>query len=159
MQDVSIPSDYQNHDSNICNSINISHAAVSLCSSGSTDGTSMDKVLHNLNSGENHVGHLTPCNGQPSETVADVPSDFDGEYKSTKRIPATFPSPSGSPMSTNMIETPSEEKISNVLCSNSESVGKNFSKLPLGGDQSSDSHSWGKRVVSCESPFIFTIFE
>lgn len=143
-----IPSDYQNHEDNIFNSINVSQVAVSCCSSGSTKGTSRDKLLYNLNSGENHVGQSTPCNGQPPETAADVPSDVDGEYKSTKGIQATVPSPSGSPMTTDMIEAPSEEKISNVLNSNSESVGKNFSRLALGGDQSSDSHSWGKRVVS-----------
>lgn len=144
-----IPSDYQSHDVHLFNSTNnMSEIAVSFRNSGSTKSISEDKLLSKLNPGENQVELSTPSNEKPLGVAPDIPSDFMGKKKSTKEIPTKTPSQTVSPISTNTTEAPSEGKISNVVSPRSESVGNNFSKQPLGGDQSSDNHSWGKRFVS-----------
>lgn len=144
--------DYEKHEGHVYSNVDSTEKRVPPGNSGFRESNSEEKAASSLNLGENQVELSTPCSEEaprvyllPEEKTLDTPVGG-GKEILKEEIPAVMPSLTANQPSTETTGTTGKAKSLDLASPSSESIGNNLAKQPSGGDQSSENHTWGKRV-------------
>ncbi|XP_027118650.2 DUF724 domain-containing protein 6-like isoform X3 [Coffea arabica] len=152
-QDILHKLDYEKPEGHVYNNVDSTEVRVPLGNSGFRESNSEEKAASSLNLGENQVELPTPCSEEalrvyslPEEKTQETPV-CGGEEILKEEMPAGMPSLTASqPCTEATTGTTGKANSFDLASPSSESIGNNLAKQPSGGDQSSENHTWGKRV-------------